>query len=94
MRSEIIPTITPDVIEDQISEEAYYVFPGTTVTVCLLTLKNTYSVIGESVCPDPRIYNKELGKKKARDNAKNKLFSLEGYHQRSILAGFFEMPQG
>lgn len=33
--------------------EAYYVFPGTTLTVCALTLRNGFQVVGESAAASP-----------------------------------------
>jgi len=34
------PRLSPDHIDAQIVHESYYVFPGTTLTVCALTLRN------------------------------------------------------
>lgn len=73
------PRLTPDHIESVIVSEQYHVFEGTTFTTCLLELKNGYSVLGESACASPENFNAELGQKIARDNAKNKIWQLEGY---------------
>ena len=48
-------------------------------TACLLTLENGYNVLGESACVSAENFNAEIGKKIARDNAKNKIWQLEGY---------------
>jgi hypothetical protein len=40
--------LNPAHIDAQIAAEAYHVFPGTTPTVCALTLRNGFLVIGES----------------------------------------------
>lgn len=80
------PRITPDDIDATIATEAYHVFPGTTLTVCALTLVNGYQVVGESACASPENFNAELGRKIARDNARNKIWGLEGYRLRSALA--------
>ena len=80
------PRLTPDHIDAQIISEAYYVFPNTTLTVCALTLKNGYQVTGESACVSAVNYDAEIGKKIARDNARSKIWSLEGYSLRSKLA--------
>jgi hypothetical protein len=69
-----------------IDSDAYYVFPGTTLTVCALTLKNGFQVVGESASASPENFNAELGRKIARDNARNKIWALEGYLLRSKLA--------
>lgn len=81
------PRLTPQHINDQIVGEAFYVFPGTTLTVCALTLKNGYQVTGESAAASPANFDVEIGKKIARDNARNKIWALEGYLLRSKLAG-------
>lgn len=73
------PRITPSHLEEVITSEQYHVFPNTTFTACLLTLANGYTVLGESACASPENFNAELGRKIARENAKNKIWQLEGY---------------
>ena len=73
------PRVTPTRLEDVIVSEQFYVFPNTTFTACLLTLENGYTVLGESACASPENFNAELGRKIARENAKNKIWQLEGY---------------
>lgn len=79
------PRLTPAMVDETIQGEAYHVFEGTTVTVCLLTLRNGYTVTGESACASPENFNAELGRKIARDNARNKIWQLEGYLLRQRL---------
>lgn len=81
------PRITPFHIDESIVSEQYHVFHGTTFTVCLLTLRNGYTVCGESACASPENFNAEIGRKIARENARNKIWSLEGYLLRSVLSG-------
>lgn len=78
--------VTPEHIESVIVSEQYHVFEGTTFTSCLLTLKNGFTVHGESACASPENFNAELGKKIAFDNAKNKIWMLEGYALRERLS--------
>lgn len=73
------PRVTPEHLESVISSEQYHVFPNTTFTACLLTLANGYTVIGESACASPENFDAALGRKIARENAKNKIWQLEGY---------------
>lgn len=79
------PRVTPDRIEAVIVKEQYHVFEGSTFTSCLLTLENGFTVHGESACASPENFNEELGRKIARDNAKHKIWALEGYLLRQRL---------
>ena len=80
------PRLNPDMIDAAIASEQYHVFPGTTMTVCALTLRNGYIVTGESAAASPENFDKEIGRKIARDNARNKIWALEGYLLREKLA--------
>jgi hypothetical protein len=80
------PRLTPSHVDDQILAEQYHVFPGTTLTVCALTLQNGFHVVGESAAASPENFDAEIGKRIARDNARNKIWALEGYLLRSKLA--------
>lgn len=80
------PRLTPALIDATIVREAYYVFPNTTLTVCALTLRNGFQVVGESAAASPANFDAEIGKKIARDNARGKIWALEGYLLRSKLA--------
>ena len=73
------PRVTPERLELVIKSEQFHVFTDTTFTACLLTLANGYTVLGESACASPENFNAELGRKIARQNAVNKIWSLEGY---------------
>ena len=80
------PRLTPDLIDSAIISEQYYVFPETTLTVCALTLRNGFIVTGESAAASPENFDKAIGRKIARDNARNKIWSLEGYLLREKLS--------
>lgn len=73
------PRLSPADIDAVIVEEDYYVFPNTTFTVCLLTLVNGFNVSGYSAAASPENFDVEIGKKVAKDNARSKIWSLEGY---------------
>ena len=79
------PRLNPASIDSVIVEEAYHQFPTTTVTVCLLKLKNGFCVIGESAAASPENFDLEIGRKIARENARNKIWQLEGYLLRQAL---------
>jgi hypothetical protein len=80
------PRITPELVDAQIVAEDYFVFPGTTLTIAALTLKNGFIVTGESAAASPENFDKGIGRKIARDNARNKIWALEGYQLRTQLA--------
>lgn len=73
------PRLTPDHIDEQIRAVAFHVFSGTTTTVCLLTLRNGFGVIGESACVSAENFDEALGQKIAFNNARDKIWLLEGY---------------
>jgi hypothetical protein len=91
------PRITPEHIDAQIISEvsgrASDLFKGAPVskeleclTICVLTLKNGFTLVGKSACASPENYDAELGHKIARDDARKQIWALEGYLLRSKLA--------
>ena len=81
------PRLSPEKIDAVIVGEDYYVFPGTTLTVCCLKLRNGFTVTGESAAASPENFDIELGRKIARSTARDKIWALEGYVLRNQLAG-------
>ncbi|WP_305968555.1 MULTISPECIES: Gp49 family protein [unclassified Mameliella] len=79
--------ITPDDLDAEIVDEDFHVFPRTQLTICALTLKNGFTVTGESACASPENFNAELGRKIAHANAREKLWPLLGFRLRDQLAG-------
>lgn len=62
-----------------IVKEQYHVFPDTAHTVCCLTLKNGYTLLGESACVSLANFDRELGEKYAKESAVERIWMLEGY---------------
>lgn len=81
------PRLAPADIDAQIVAEQYHVFPGTALTVCALTLKNGFQVIGESASASLENFDEELGRKIARGKARDKIWMLEGYALKNALCG-------
>jgi len=94
------PRVTPQRIEEVIASEYYFtaqdgvlksgewsdIHPSLSLlTFCVLVLKNGFTVTGESACASPENFNAELGRKIARENAKRKIWSLDGYLLRERL---------
>ncbi|SRR6266704_2263214 len=73
------PRLKPNNIEEVIVGEQYHRFPNTTVTVCCLSLKNGYCVIGEAAAVSAENFDIEIGMKVSRQHAKDKIWALEGY---------------
>lgn len=79
------PRVTIEHINNCIVKADFYTFPNTTVTICCLTLTNGFTIIGESACADIRNFDKALGQEIAKTNARDKIWSLEGYLLRQKL---------
>lgn len=79
------PRLTPENIDAVILGEAYHVFPDSTLTVCCLYLTNGYTVTGESAAASKANFDRGIGRKIARDNARDKIWALEGYLLRQRL---------
>jgi hypothetical protein len=91
------PRLSPEHIDAQIAGEnwgrASDLFgPGPVteamkcLTICVLTLKNGYTIVGKSACASPENYDLELGGKIAREDARRQIWALEGYLLRSNIA--------
>ena len=67
-----------DIFKKIVSSEYIRMSDGRT-TICHITLRNGFTVRGESACVDPKEYNLALGEKYAYENAIDKIWQLEGY---------------
>lgn len=76
-------------ILDAVDRADYWRLGDSTTTICQLTLKNGFTVTGQSACIDPLEYNRSIGEKVAWENALEKIWELEGYllQQRRHEAG-------
>ena len=88
------PRITPEDIEANIVE-AFYFLPGVkfgvpenhpirNLTICVLVLRNGFTVVGHSACASPENFN--IGRKIAREKAVEQIWPLMGYEPRSKLS--------
>jgi len=55
------------------------------LTFCVLVLRNGFTVTGESACASPENFDPEIGRRIARQNAREKIWPLEGYLLREKL---------
>ena len=56
------------------------------LTFCVLTLRNGFTVTGESACASPENFDVQIGRATARENAVQKIWPLLGYELRTKLA--------
>ena len=56
------------------------------LTFCVLTMRNGFTVTGESACASPENFDVQIGRAIARENAVQKIWPLLGYELRSKLA--------
>lgn len=56
------------------------------LTICVLVLRNGFTVTGESACASPENFDAEIGRKIARKNAVDKVWPFMGYELRSKLS--------
>jgi hypothetical protein len=80
------PRITPAHIDATIIGEQYLFPEGTALTIAVLTLRNGFTVIGESAAASPENFDKEIGMRIARERAREKIWPLEGYLLREKLS--------
>lgn len=77
-----------DIIDKIVSTEYIRMTDGRT-TVCNVTMRNGFTVRGESSCVDAREFNQALGEKYAFEQAIDKIWAFEGYllRERHYQAG-------
>lgn len=92
------PRLTPQMIDDAIGAEYYgrasLLWESAPIhsalsclTICVLVLKNGFTIVGKSACASPENYDLDLGIKIAREDARRQIWALEGYALRNRLAG-------
>lgn len=79
------PRVTPQDVDDTIKAETYTTLPSGKVMVCELTLRNGFTVRGEAAVVSKANFNEEMGRKISRENARKKVWELEGYRLQQIL---------
>jgi hypothetical protein len=94
------PRLNPAHIDNMIAEELYFTAadgviakganvahnsPARLLTFCVLILRNGFTVTGESACASPENFDEEIGRKVAREKAREKIWALEGYLLRQQL---------
>ena len=75
-------------------DEGWYLGATQLLTICVLQLRNGFTVTGESACASPENFDAEVGRKIARANAVQKIWPLMGYELRSKLAVIENLKSG
>lgn len=91
-------TVTPAAIEAEIVAVNYFNAAEAAIasggpsnpslellTFCVLTLRNGFTVTGQSACADPKKFNQEIGQKVAYGDAFRQVWPLMGYQLRDRL---------
>lgn len=73
------PRLTPELIDSVIVGETFTVLPEGKCMICELTLKNGFTVRGEAAVVSKQNFNAEVGRRVSREDARNKIWRLEGY---------------
>lgn len=73
------PRLTPEDIDAVIVSETYTMLPSGKCMVCEITLANGHVVIGESYAVSKENFREVLGKEASYNNARNKVWAVEGY---------------
>lgn len=76
--------IASDAIQHQAAvhehgQEGWYLGGTQLLTICVIQLRNGFTVTGESACASPENFDAEIGRKIARENAEQKVWPLMGY---------------
>ena len=77
MKRSVAPRVTYEFLTSKIATEDY-VRHGLLI-ICIITMVNGFKVIGQSSCADPANFMEDVGKRLARKDAENKMWSLLGY---------------
>ena len=93
------PRVKPEDIEDNIVAEYYFTAAEAVgrvgapemqalelLTICVLVLRNGFTVMGESACASPENFDAEIGRGIARNDAKDKMWPLMGYALKDRLS--------
>lgn len=82
------PRVAIEDVLAEISGETYTVLPSGRVTICELTLKNGFTVRGESAVVFAENNVPELGRKYAREKAVDQIWQLLGFRLREKYASY------
>jgi len=80
------PRLCPADIDAVIVDETFTIMPCRKAMVCELTLASGFIVHGESTCVSVTNFDEGIGRKISREDARRKVWQLEGYRLQCDLA--------
>ncbi len=79
------PTVTAADVSAAIAKVDYHVLFGTTITICVLTLQNGFTITGQSACASLENFNQVIGQDYAYLDAKEKVWQYLGYELKTAV---------
>ena len=73
------PRLHPEDIDSVIMSKTFTNLPSGKAMICEITLRNGFTVRGEAACVSPENFDQEIGEKVSFENAREKIWQLEGY---------------
>lgn len=73
------PRLSPADIDAAIVGETFTTLPSGKVMICELTLRNGFTVRGEAATVSKENFDEQIGQHISRENARSKVWELEGY---------------
>lgn len=88
----VAPRLKPQDIDNAIVSVTYTMLPSQKCIICEITLRNGFTVRGESAVVSKENFREELGKNISYEGAREKIWELEGYllQERILLADDFK----
>lgn len=71
--------VTKEYIQSRIKGNPTFIRAADTLTICIITVDNGFTVTGESACVKAENYDQEVGETIAYNNAFAKLYGLFGF---------------
>ena len=97
----VAPRVTKEIFDDSIAS-VHFINAGDAIldststdvpppplfllTICVIVMKNGFTVTGESACASPENYQKDIGERISLEKAKEKMWPLLGYALKDHLA--------
>jgi hypothetical protein len=78
VETRVYPRVSESSIKAKIKSTSFFITENL-LTVCVLEMRNGFSVVGKAAAADPRNYDREVGKRYAYEDAFRQIWPLEGY---------------